>query len=107
MADLTPAERAEAAKRTFRTDRGDYFKPGDAVTAVEHDDSDCGTLKPDGRRYPATVIVAEGAYLQVRYDDESLNGGRPDIYYGEPPYWRAWDGALSWQLQPAGENGDA
>ncbi len=71
---------------------------GDRVVAVEHEDWNGGARKPGGRSYPAQVTALGGAYVQVRYDDPALNGGKPDIYW-QDSLWRAWDGALSWRLQ--------
>ena len=73
---------------------------GQRVTATEYDES---TRAPrhDGQCYPATVTALEGIYVQVRYDSEALNSGRPDSYYAESG-WRAWDGCLRWRLHPEG-----
>jgi len=71
---------------------------GQPVMAVEHDDFNGGARKDDGRQHGATVTGLEGAYVQVRYEDPAVNGGKPDTYWQES-LWRAWDGALSWRLE--------
>jgi hypothetical protein len=73
---------------------------GGEVVVVEQD-RDTRAPKPGGRRFPAKVEAAEGIYLQVRYADKSVNGGKPDQFYTDSG-WRAWDGDLRWRLEPAG-----
>lgn len=72
---------------------------GDRLIAVEHDDFNGGAPKANGRRYLATVVEVGPIYAAVRYDDPGVFGGRKDTYYRES-LWRAWDGALSWRLEP-------
>lgn len=71
-------------------------KVGDSVLVVEHDEA-TRTPRDGGRRFPARVVSTEGIYVHVDYDDRTVNGGRPDMFYGESG-WRAWDGALRWRL---------
>lgn len=71
---------------------------GDRVVAFEHDFH--GSPLDEGRTLPAVVTGSEGAYYQVRYEDRSVNAGRPDSFWKES-LWRAWDGALRWRLRPA------
>jgi hypothetical protein len=72
------------------------LKVGDQVVVVEHDEA---TREPrqGGKRFPGRIASAEGIYIQVDYDDRSVNRGRLDVFYKESG-WRAWDGAMRWRL---------
>ncbi|MEV4672799.1 hypothetical protein AB0K34_14175 [Actinomadura sp. NPDC049382] len=72
------------------------LKEGDAVVVVEHDEA-TKTPLAGGRRHPGRVVKTEGIYIQVGYEDRSLNGGRTDVFYRDS-LWRAWDGAMRWRL---------
>lgn len=70
---------------------------GSPVLVVEHDEA---TRDPreGGDRFPAHVSSVEGMYVQVLYDDETVNRGRPDVFFKES-LWRAYDGALRWRIE--------
>lgn len=72
------------------------MKVGDPVVVVEHDEA-TRAPREGGRRYPARVVGTEGIYIQVNYDDHTVNRGRPDACYAESG-WRAWDGVMRWRL---------
>lgn len=72
------------------------LKAGDRVTVVEHDEA-TKTPRNGGKRFPATVVSAEGIYVQVDYDDRTVNQGRLDPFYASS-LWRAWDGVMRWRL---------
>lgn len=74
-------------------------KVGDRVVVVEHDEA-TRTPREGGRRHLGRVVSAEGIYVQVDYEDRSLNGGRTDLFYRDSG-WRAWDGAMQWRLTTA------
>lgn len=75
------------------------LKAGDRVVVVEHDEA-TRTPREGGRRHPGRVVKTEGIYVQVDYDDRTVNGGRTDLFYGESG-WRAWDGAMRWRVATA------
>lgn len=72
------------------------LKVGDPVFVVEHDEA-TRAPREGGRRYPARVVGTEGIYIQVDYEDQTVNRGRPDAFYAESG-WRAWDGVMRWRL---------
>ena len=72
------------------------LKVGDQVVVVEHDEA-IRQPRENGRRLRGTVARTEGIYIQVDYEDHTVNGGRTDVFYKET-WWRAWDGAMRWRL---------
>lgn len=69
---------------------------GDRVLVVEHNDQTRQPLE-GGDIHPGVCVAADGLYVQVRYDDQALHSGRPDVFYKESG-WRAWDGQFRWRL---------
>ncbi|OLT12945.1 hypothetical protein BJF79_03330 [Actinomadura sp. CNU-125] len=66
------------------------------MLVVEHDEATRTPLE-GGRRHLGRVVEAEGIYIQVAYEDRTVNRGRPDLFYKDS-WWRAWDGAMRWRL---------
>lgn len=72
------------------------WQAGQRVRAVQQQ----GPWGPAGP-YPGTVAEVTGAYVNVRYDDDSIMAHTPsglDTFW-EDSGWRAWDGETRWRLE--------